>query len=94
VDTDDALVASGESVSAAATPMLEKTAAPTPRATASPPTRPMYVDALIISPDAAWVTLTFAVSNLSIVKVRLADRFMLRKHIRGYLRRGVAKVVQ
>jgi len=49
VDTDDALVApgaSGESASAEATPMLEKTAAPTPKATASPPTRPTYLDAV------------------------------------------------
>jgi hypothetical protein len=66
-DADDALVASWEPVSAEATPMQEKTAAPTPNPTASPPTRPIYLDALIASPDPAWVTLAFAVSNLRIM---------------------------
>lgn len=45
----------GDSASAEATPPKEKTAAPTPSAIARPPTRPMYVAALIaISPITCW----------------------------------------
>ena len=40
---------SPDAVSAHATPCPAKTAAPTPRATASPPTRPMYLEAPIAS---------------------------------------------
>jgi len=66
-DIEDASVESWEPVSAEATPMPEKTAAPTPNPTASPPTRPIYLDALIASPDPAWVTLAFAISILRIM---------------------------
>jgi hypothetical protein len=44
---------SPDAVSAHATPCPAKTAAPTPRATASPPTRPIYLEAPMFPPVAA-----------------------------------------